>query len=314
MKLFETRQILVEELQQKTIDILIATASWECRAVFAPKLLEDRECVHRIAIQPASKRFLDVNNNDLQLHMMGYEFRQAAEGDREFPRNLMDELMQSMQGSTLAVAIDYSCMPMAWYSAFVDYFAESSLDFDQVDVDFIYTPGKFTDLPESQLGDSIGPLSNHWHLQFPDRATALVMDLSCEKGRAQGLAEYISPMELFAFHANGFPDSDFLDVIMENNKGLVEQLRDGGLIAYSLNDLQKVESKLAALCMELREKYRVIIMPLGPKPFGLLSLLLSIRLPVVDVWQVESVEQERPIDRIPVGTAVVYRASFKRAV
>lgn len=144
---------------------------------------------------------------------------------------------------------------------------------------------------------------------LPNKGTALLIDLGCEGERARGLLEYLDPAETYVFYANAFADPEFVDAVIERNADIIERQGKGHMIAYPFGNLKALDLQLESLCRELSEKYRVILAPLGPKPFSLVSLLLSTRLPMIDVWQVTAT-RNRPADRHALGPISVCKASF----
>ena len=100
---------------------------------------------------------------------------------------------------------------------------------------------------------------------------------------------------------------------LTNNAELLSRLRKVGrgyVIPHPLDDLEMTMNLLASLCGRLSTGSRVILAPLGVKPFSLLCLLLATRFPFLDVWRVSVGPHGDPIDRPPLGPLLLYSAMF----
>jgi hypothetical protein len=87
-------------------------------------------------------------------------------------------------------------------------------------------------------------------------------------------------------------------------------LPEDRIFKYPLADLQQTGNLLLSLYSGLREDYRVILAPLGTKPFCLLCLLLASRFRDVDVWRVTTGTKAPSLDRKPLGPLLILKADF----
>jgi hypothetical protein len=241
---------------------------------------------------------------------MGYEFLQADDVD-----SVAAGLIPQMDKAGASLIVDYSCMPASELSSVLSAISNASGspangDQGRLEVCFAYAPAGYSDpLPDTPV-ESIGPIDNHWRLQLPGRETALIIDLGNRENPARALVDNLDPAVVHLFHANGFPDPDFLDAVLDGNASLIDHLGSDRLMAYSLDNLGAAYKALELLCMELCEKYHVIVAPLGPKPFSLVVQLLSVRMPIIDVWQAKTPSSDVPIDRPPLGPVTICKAGF----
>ena len=157
----------------------------------------------------------------------------------------------------------------------------------------------------------MGPVAGFSALALPDLPTALIMGLGYEADRALGLAEYVEASETFALYADPALDSAFVEATIRNNAGLLSLLGRERVIPYPFGDLRATAARLSSLSLGLQMRgYRVILAPLGPKPFALLCLLLATRFPELDVWRVSAGTSGLAYDREATGDIVVCRATF----
>lgn len=94
------------------------------------------------------------------------------------------------------------------------------------------------------------------------------------------------------------------------NFRLIDKLHRNRVFSYAIRDLKKIDSLLTNLCLNLRLNYKIILAPLGPKPFALCCLILSARYPDIEVWRVSAGSSESVYNREPFGEPLIYRVDF----
>jgi hypothetical protein len=141
---------------------------------------------------------------------------------------------------------------------------------------------------------------------------ALVMGLGYEKDRAEFLRRSVDPAETYCFYADPCGDERFVEKVYVNNFKLIDSLHRSHVYNYPLHDMEKTDKLLTDLCLELRINYRIMLAPLGPKPFALISMLVGARYPDIEIWRVGAGKLESVYDRIPEGEPLVYRVEFGR--
>ena len=139
---------------------------------------------------------------------------------------------------------------------------------------------------------------------------ALVMGLGYEKQRAEFLQKSVNPHETYCFYADPVHDDRYVEKVYMNNFRLIDSLHKTHVFAYPMRDMDKTDQLLTSLCLDLRMQRRIILAPLGPKPFTLLSMLQAARYPDIEVWRVSAGKMESTYDRIPTGEPLIYRVEF----
>ena len=136
------------------------------------------------------------------------------------------------------------------------------------------------------------------------------MGLGYEKDRAEFLRRSVIPQETYCFYADPVPDDRFVEKVYINNFKLIDSLHKNHVYPYPMRDMEKTDRILTSLSLDLRIQYRLILAPLGPKPFTLLSLLLAARYPDIEVWRVSAGTMESVYDRKPMGEPLIYSVEF----
>lgn len=213
----------------------------------------------------------------------------------------------------LRIFVDYTCMTRSWYAGIIE--AVRSVETKKpIQCIFGYSPAVFSNPPEPSANAIVEPIAGFCSLDVPEKPTALIIGLGYERSRALGLIEYIDPAVFFVFYTDPVLDPQFRDVVLANNAPVFAKLKKDAeerVFTHPLNDLQRTSNILASLCAGLREDHRVILAPLGVKPFSLLCLLMAVRFRDIDVWRVSPGTKAPPQDRKPIGQLLSLSVTFQ---
>ena len=235
----------------------------------------------------------------------------ASDGDAaDELRKWIADALRDCNGDTIRVLIDYSSMTRTWYAGLI----ETVLTFDsakRVECVLSYSVAEYSAPRYASANASVGPIPHFCSLGEPDKPTALVIGLGYEEERALGLWEYIDPGYTCAFYTDPALDHRFRDAVLENNHAFLSKLPKDRIYPYPVIDLQRTGDMLNSVCRALLEDYRVILAPLGMKPFSLLCLLLATKLSEADVWRVTAGTKTPPVDRKAAGPILALRAIFE---
>jgi hypothetical protein len=126
-----------------------------------------------------------------------------------------------------------------------------------------------------------------------------VLGLGYEELRALGAREMIDPAKTCLFLADPPLDSRYLDRVKTANELLLEQTPNDEHFGYDPLNPEYTFRLLADVCEGSLKSGAVIIVPLGPKPFALVSLVVARSLEGVEVWRVSGGSYEDAVDRAP---------------
>ena len=165
------------------------------------------------------------------------------------------------------------------------------------------------ELPSTISEPVVGDLSG-WSNDLTHPPCA-VIGLGFEPGRALGSIDYLEVPEVRLFLPQG-PDKRFYEAVLDANDLLLSEAgRD--FIRYDIRDPLDLYQKLISLTVGLISTFRPIVIPLGPKIFAALSILVAIELePLVCVWRVSAGEYEDVADRSASGEVVAFEYRFPK--
>jgi hypothetical protein len=310
MRLTESVQCTIDEVAALDLDLVVAGSGYETRSTFVPSHLARERIAQGVALGFADRKVLNRHENDHWFGTSGYEMLEAEGNSDSVIRALLSEALVRID-RPVRVLIDYTSMTRVWYAGALNALRDLTTRAPRVDVYFTYAPSKFSRPRKPMPNEHIGPVPGFSGLDLPDRRSALVIGLGYEQGRALGLAEYVEAAETFTFHADPALDPKFVEAVLRSNGPLLDRLGPERSFTYPLADLRSTAAKLGSLALGLSgQGYRVILAPLGPKPFSFLCFLLATQYKGLDVWRVSAGTSGKTYDRPPIGEVLVCRARF----
>jgi len=290
----------------------LAAAGFESRARFAAETLLNANVVcERRVFGFAERKLLARTANEDAFNKLGFMLMDDVAAKDGAPLgNYVREVIANSLKREITIANDYSCMTKTWYAEIIRVLSECSKAGCVVHIYFIYSPAKYTPPGPPGTNRVAGAISGFCHLASPTFPTALILGLGYEAVRAMGLRDYVDPKATFAFFTNPGLEPIFTQTVMKNNRAIISTLAKDSKFPYPMADLNYTSALLANLTRSLKDQFRVIIAPLGPKPFCLLSLLLSAETRYVDVWRVSGAEHSVAEERAPFGRLLIYKVSY----
>jgi hypothetical protein len=307
MELVQANQIPFEELLKENIDILIAASSNETRSRHLVQL-SNFNAQKKIA-------FLFKENQDSIIHAenalffreKGFEcFELSGESADEIVV-LLEKICGEKQFDNIKLVVDYSSMSKMWYGTIISYFSYGEFDINKLTVYFCYTPEYFVPPAAQKCKPSNPePVFSRPPSLNDNKPLALVIGLGYDEGKAEFLCDFFKPDDVYFFLPNPSFDSKYTEEAKLKNKKLLSKVMSNHLLNYTASNIEDIDDKLTALCLNLRLDYRTILISLGPKTFSLASFLLNARYPDVEVWNLYGIDNS--LDLKPAGMPIVYKA------
>ncbi len=309
MEFLNATQVPFDQVYSDKIDLVLGVSGYESRS---PYLMERIKLGSEIKVVLAFEERSDEMNrpaNDQIYQDLGFRFIYES-GDQCPDIGSILSLLPMGTGDTVNLLVDYSCMTKLWYSSVINYLVQNTMPFRKVNVLFSYTSSEFVEPKKPKPLKVAEPLGCAHMGLAPGKPVALVMGLGYEKQRAEFLQKSVDPGETYCFYADPVQDERYIEKVYLNNFKLIDSLHKNHVYAYPIRDMNKTDQLLTTLCLDLRMKYRIVLAPLGPKPFALINMLLAARYPDIEVWRVSAGKMESAYDRIPVGEPQIYKVEF----
>ncbi len=98
---------------------------------------------------------------------------------------------------------------------------------------------------------------------------SLVIGLGYDEGKAEFLCDFFKPDDVYFFLPNPSFDSKYTEEAKLKNKKLLSKVMSSHLLHYNASNVEDIDDKLTALCLNLRLDYRTILISLAQKHFRL---------------------------------------------
>jgi hypothetical protein len=311
MELIFAHQVGFDQLKNKEFNYFISASGYENRCTY---LIDNVEinAGNKIALAfDDKKNFLFREKNDKRFYDEGFVFLEESAGSKDKIDEMLDEICTGDHDHKISILIDYSCMSKVWYAGILQYFISNELNIDNLEVYFSYTSAVFSEPlePEAKvlLSSPVGLLRSNISSGKP---LALILGLGYEKFFVQSVIDKLEHRIMYAFYSDPAFDSRYVDRVIRNNSRILSYLPDEHIIKYPIEDLKQTDALLTSLTMKLRLDYQVSILPAGPKPFTLSSLLLAARYPDIEVWSMETGHPPAAYNRNPTGEPMVCKVLF----
>jgi len=300
------KQIASDEIKEKIFDLVIASSGYEVRASYISSVINP--CIENKVVfafnKYEDKKIRKINDSIFK--DLNYKSIKSGGSDSTAIINYIDEFIKSFSGNTLSILVDYSSMTRIWYGSIINYFKHTIIENKTVKVYFSYSCAELHKPSEKEPKiDYFSPIDGFCSLSIPFVPTALITGLGYETNKSFGLKEFFDAEVLYLFYTEG---NDFTKHIEKKNKELLLHTPSECKISYNMEDILLTKTMLYDLCLSLKNKYRIIIAPCGPKIFTLISFFVASEMDSVDVWRISSDNIDEDVDedeyRVPNGKII----------
>lgn len=312
MELIFAHQIGFDQLRENQFDYFIAASGYENRCTYLIDSISIN-ATHKIALAFNDKKaFLFRKKNDKRFSDERFIFIEESVGENSKIIEFLDNVIIENKGfKKIKILIDYSCMSKVWYAGILEYFIFNEVNTNDLEIYFSYSSAVFSEPvnPEkNNLPKDSRELLRVNHISH--KPLALILGLGYEKYITQKLIQKFDYKSIFAFYSDPAFDNRYADRVLKNNKNILSKLPDEHIIKYPIGDFKQTDNLLTSLTISLRLNYQVAILPIGPKPFTLSSLLLAARYPDIEVWSIDPGFSPPAYNRNPTGEPMVCKVVF----
>ncbi|HYX05497.1 MAG TPA: hypothetical protein VE912_02065 [Bacteroidales bacterium] len=314
MELIQLSQLDTDIINKTNFDLIITASGYERRSTYmVEKYSPDAEVKIALAFRENEKKAYR-RQNDIYFQKKGYQFFYAASLQCTdifaFLGDFFENGSLNNHKPVFKMLVDYSSMSKTWYATLINYLLNAELSFERVEIYFSYTPSFFSEPQKPKQVKYIGPLLHNNSRIVSKKPVALIMGLGYETGRTEAIKKALHPIVSYAFFPDPAFDDGYISSVSKQNEHLLNKLPENNIVRYPVADLEGLRKEMTSLLLRLRLNYRVVIAPLGPKPFTLVSLCIAAQYPDVEVWRVSAGAKESIYERIPSGDPIMYRVEF----
>ena len=282
MDLLKTKQVSKEVLDSVEFDLFIAATGFEERCCWL---------INKFNIQAKKKIALVSSNNHLSLFKnkntkifreKNFSFIDISLDENDALVKYFEEFLESNPDKSLNILIDYSGMTKVWYAGIVNLLSAIEDTSHNFQIYFSYTPVEQIKAKKAKPIKVVESLNTPLKSKNSDKKTTLIIGLGIEPGKVDYLREIIKPDKIILM----YPDpayKSYVELLFEVNKDIITEVDMRNMINYPLYDIDRTNEILTNLVLELRLNSNIVIAALGNKSFSLLSMLISLRYPDIEV-------------------------------
>lgn len=292
---------------------LVASCGYERRSTHIARLLAQTSD-HLVVAGFPSQRVLHYKDNLEIFAKLGADVVEVHDDDY---RSWLHDRLKSISRSKSHVVVDISSMSRPRMAAVVSEVGQLLRGGRNVIVDLLYSPSTFVKHdPDAEDPLAVaGPVTSDfagWSRR-PEYSVSLIVGLGYEPNRASVGIDLVEPVRVWAFAPMGLrteeAKSPFDSAVIDANAELLAR-HDVMRVDYPIDSPFQVFSELFSLVSNLQSTSRPLLLPLGPKIFACVCMLVSAEFDnTVAVWRLSAGEFARARDAVAAGPVIGLRAS-----
>ena len=183
-----------------------------------------------------------------------------------------------------------------------------------VSADFVYYLARFQKpgkrIKQNAYAGPVLPSFAGWW-RYPELPVAAVIGLGYEENKALGAVELLQvPEAIWTFMPkSSVPEYD-AELLLANEDLLTRVLSDHR-VTYTVEDPFETYKELTALRQSISDMYNVVLLPFGPKIFGLASILVGLTDHHTAVWRISAGLHAKPREAYAHGNPFGLRVTFR---
>lgn len=296
------------------IDLLIFAVGYETRSRFAAEELEGR---FRTGLGIRFGEHEDLAFTENAEWAAANQNVAVVEAPTRFDvARFVNETLDSLpevQGRELHIGFDVSSFPRVNLAAIYTALTDFAVRAGGIRVDFIYSFAKFT-VPPDEHGPVIefGAVSPEFAgIGEAELGLATVIGLGYESELALSAQQVLDPA-LTWLAVPRSPDAQFDRALTSSNDLLLNLVDPRNIWTYRADDPYSTFVELEAIVHGLDSSHNVVVVPLGPKLFVVVCLLVSsLYHNLVGVWRLSPGGLRIPREQFPTGQISYLTAHFR---
>lgn len=280
---FEISDITFDEVAEAQYDLAIFACGYEERSIYFPGLLRPTTFKKSIALGFASSVADDAYKLNQGFYQSKLKITPVPVDQYDLGKifSMLSEEFKNIppRNTEYRLLVDYSSMPRLWYSEILNFIKTYELDIP-IFIDFAYSVGEHSaSRYEKQLSDPV-VLPGCEAISAYNRETIGIFSLGFSGGGPICLHRKIEPDRSFSLVARPGALEDYTEKALNINKFFLENISQGTVFS-PLNSVQQCYETIREIFYPFRESAITVIVPFGPKPHALASIIASMNFPEV---------------------------------
>ncbi len=227
-------------------------------------------------------------------------------------QNLLNRLI-SDRVKISRLVVDCSSMSRLWYAGILNWARYGNGGAETI-VDFVYACGKYEEKNPPMIIEDMVTIPGCEGGAFRSQPSVAIFGLGFNGWASLSVLERLEADEVYAFIASPGGSADYPERVRTVNRDFLEEPRvNDQLLELPLKSVEAAYRLLSEVVTPHRRKASVTLVPMGPKPHILASILVSLKFPEVSCMRV-NMSRERPERVKPTGDVIAVRIVVRKQV
>jgi hypothetical protein len=312
MSIHKIADISFSALAQEKYDVGVFASGYEARCTFVPKKCSFANMRNSLVI--GFKDLADTEPRKAHDEYFRSDWKVepviASSGNDFVVQVLLNDIV-SKGARVRRMLVDCSSMSRLWYSGILNW-ARFGNSADETVIDFVYALGRYEENNLPMVIEDMVTIPGCEGGALQSQQSLAIFGLGFNGWASLCILERLEADDVFAFIASPGASPDYPGRVRELNKDFLEEPRvKQHVFELPLRSVETTYRYLSELVTPHRFKDSVTLVPMGPKPHVLASMLVSMRFPEVSCMRV-SAKRARPEKVEPTGEIVAVRVVIRK--
>jgi len=277
MRAFHVEDSDIDAVYLEKYDIAFFASGYESRCIYVSKIINPTivKKSYVLGFLEQSHQEQRLKNDDYLMARWNSKPILTSSDDEECIYSILNEHLNGTVGS-IRILVDYSSMSRIWYTAILNWSRLAVAGRDVV-IDFIYAMGVYGQEKSPMVIRNMASIPGCEGRAFRLRDAVAVFGLGFHGLAALCVLDRLEVDTVYAFLASPGSSSEYVKRTEEINKDLIKDHRTEAVFELPLASLATCYRFLADIIAPHRQDEEITLVPMGPKPHVLASILVAMR-------------------------------------
>lgn len=305
MRYFQVLDIDFDSVCAERYDVSLFASGYESRCIHIPGLIDPRMVANPLVFGFTEEAHSGKRDENDKFFLKRWNRKAIPlSGDDEKP--IYEHLLKHTQLSDrpIHLVMDYSSMSRLWYTAVLNW-ARFAASGKEMIIDFVYAMGSYEDEKRPMVIRDMVSIPGCEGRPYCLRESVAVFGLGFHGLAALCVLDRLEADTVYALLASPGSSEEYVAKTRRINKDLIGDRKTKALLELPLASMEACYRHLADTIAPHRPDGEITLVPMGPKPHVLASILVAMRFQEVACLRVSGTPD--PLDVKPTGEIVATR-------
>lgn len=298
-----------ESVSEERYDVSLFASGYEPRCIHIPNLLDSSKIANPLVFGFTEEEHAGNREENDKFYLKRWNHKPILmSGNDEKPiYQMLDEHSHELDGP-FRILLDYSSMSRLWYAAVLNWARFAYLG-KEVIIDFVYSRGKYEEEKRPMVIRNMVSIPGCEGRAYRLRESIAIFGLGSHGLASLCVLDRLEADIVYAFLAAPGSSKDYAVRTRKCNEDLINDHRTKAVLNIPLASIEECYRHLAETIAPHRKDGEITLVPMGPKPHVLASILIAMRFPEVACLRVSGTPHPQNIKAtgVIVATRVVVR-------